>query len=98
MEAVAQQAHKDDVTQLVAELPSRVIVSLDHFSTEERAAVRAEAFARRGRGDTHARLGAVLSLARDARCARHRSPRGRRPGYGRRGGMAGKVGPLKTSE
>lgn len=48
MEAVAQQAHKDDVTQLVAELPSRVIVSLDHFSAEERAAVRAvaEAFAR----------------------------------------------------
>lgn len=48
MEAVARQARGDDAARLVADLPSRVIVALDHFSDEERDAVRkvAEAFAR----------------------------------------------------
>ncbi len=48
MEAVARQARGNDAARLVADLPGRVIVALDHFSDAERNAVRkvAEAFAR----------------------------------------------------
>lgn len=48
MDAVARQVHGDETARLVAPLPSRVIIALDHFSAEERAAVRAivDAFAR----------------------------------------------------
>jgi len=47
METVVRQERQGDTARLVAKLPSRVIGALDHFSVEERAAVRAvvEAFA-----------------------------------------------------
>jgi hypothetical protein len=48
MEAVARQARGNDAARLVADLPGRVIVALDHFSDAVRDAVRqvAEVFAR----------------------------------------------------
>src|SRR5437870_3479661 len=48
MKALANQPHENGSARLVAELPGRVIVALDHLTEEERAQVQAavEAFAR----------------------------------------------------
>ncbi len=47
METVVRQESLGDTARLVAKLPSRVIGAMDHFSVEERDAVRAvvDAFA-----------------------------------------------------
>ena len=45
MEAAASAAPHGDVTRLVGKLPSRVIVALDHFSPDDRAAVERAALA-----------------------------------------------------
>ena len=48
MEAATDTAPLDEPTRLVAKLPSRVVVALDHFTRDDRAAVEhtALAFAR----------------------------------------------------
>ncbi len=45
MEAAASAAPEGETTRLVAKLPSRVIVALDHFSPDERVAVERAALA-----------------------------------------------------
>jgi len=45
MKAAAVKAPGDEPTRLVAKLPSQVIVALDHFAPDERAAVERTALA-----------------------------------------------------
>ncbi len=45
MEAAAIKAPGDEPTRLVAKLPSRIIVALDHFAPDEREAVERAALA-----------------------------------------------------